>query len=671
MSSGVETWGRQDLLKRAIAIAISLVPVTDVAKQIVQEAVNLARIKGNEQLAHRRRWQYLIGPKRFLMHENQLVQTMVLYAAQKYERWHEGERRESLAAEIHAGLSKYTESYQKLTDLIAQQPLRREDLVVRYLAALVHNSSQSSRDLATAILCLVCNYQAQEAAALHVRFIKSVSANYLSKRKSKIMEELHTRFANFISIKKLPGRATFFVGQDVVNTRDARLVANFLTKVVPWGTTCPVGAHSTFSAQLQTHIQELVGKRTLRFITSNDQQELIYIHILTCEDCFLKMLQEVNLGCAREHLTLPDFSLPFPDERLTMSTNNHSASIEPEEKETFMQTSYFYLEHEEQRRKNLKLESLWLASGEGALPLDMAGKQVDQWIVNEPARSPLLKISKKVKTIRLVAKDAEGELVVGVWMPAWEKLTQSWFYRWWGRQQDSVLLATGERIKFIISRRLSSPDGEEVSVMLRCVKPTVWQGLRAWKTNWFADLGLNWQYAMLGLIGVIGLGVLAYQQSATLIGTEVINRGGASERDQSKKPAVAKKSPNDNVPNLVVPYEVIWDIDQPQKPNQPEIWKVPTDKRIIAIKLRSSKKPALTNYQWEILDKDQSSIFLERPQSWVQEKGQYVATLEVKYHLFAPDKNYSLVLWEGRKTTQASAPMLTRLVKLERSNQKQ
>jgi hypothetical protein len=681
MSTGVERWSRQDVFRRAVILANSLVPVREVARQIALEAMNLAHIKGSEQLAHRRRWQtlqkYLVGPKRFLMHENQMVQNMVLYVAQKYERWHEGEQREVLVAEIQAGLNKYTTTYDELTAAITRQPLSRKELVVRYLAALVRSANQNSRDLATAILCLVCNYQAQEAADLHARFIKAVSANYFSKRKSKIMEELHTRFAQFISIRKLPGRATFFTGQDEVNTRDSRLVAEFLGQVVPWGTACPTGEDPIFSRKLQDYMQLLAGKKALRFITSSDQQELIYTHILTCEDCFLKVLQEMNLGCAREHLTLPEFAWSAATGRgANMNISPSHSPTEPEEigeKEDFMQIGQLYMEHEMQRRNELKLEKLWLASGEGKLPLDLAGNQVYQWAVNEAGPLPLLRVNKKITAIRLIAQDVEGDLVVGVWTPRWDQLTHSWVYRWWGQQQDSVLLATGEKIKFTILRQFSSTNNEEVGIKLRCIPPRrSWRlDWSEWGANWLAPWRWSWQYAVLGLIGVLGVGGIVYQELNALrnmnIAPELINRGGEPELGQRKQP-LGNKGPHNNVWSDLDIYEVVWDMSQIEKPEQLNIWRLSKDKKVIVVKLRVPKKPPSASYQWELQDKDQNSIVLERQQTWTQEKGQYIATLTLKAHSLALGKDYKLLLWDNKKASNATGPLANRLVKVERRN---
>lgn len=465
--SSVINWTTANTYVTAFCLAFYVLPIKAIAQQIAQEAIDIAKIKYYEKESHRRRWldndRYKKdGPTSLLMHHRQMIQHFILHESQKYERYQEGERSDELKKEIKTALNSHSIQLQSLLNLLENAELTNEDLIVRYLEANVLFSNNNSKDLVTAITCLICNLSPQEASELHVKF-KQISPNYCSKRKSLLLKKLAQRFKSFIKVCKSDGKQTYFTGQEKNSPKMARLVEEFLSLLVPWGTTCPEGKETCFSERLHNWLEKIVNVIRLRFMIEQDWQELGYLHALTCPNCFLSLTQEIKLGCPRGHLALPDFSLLRHGEEQKMKKQDRHIQLTQADSETLVKSIDDYLQHQQARRAAIDVKHLTLLANHQPLVMNVNGQETNTMDITQANTATFL-VSEVANTIKIISEDAEGALPLAVLEIPSRETTQTFSYYMSGERKFFIPISENQHI--VLKMRLK--NGAEPDAQFLC-----------------------------------------------------------------------------------------------------------------------------------------------------------------------------------------------------------
>jgi hypothetical protein len=465
-AESVAYWNKSDIFQQAMALAFFLIPIKEVAAQIAQEAIDLARLKSTEKEAHRRRWftqgKYKEGggPAKVLMHENQLVQYLVYQQAQKYERYQEGNRSSEIEKEIKDSLNKHSYSFEQLTRLVEQTSLRKEDLIIHYLKTIAQFSNSNSEDLITAISCLVYNLQPKDASNLHSIF-KAITPNYCSKRKLLLMNKLEKRFATFMQVCKPHGKQSYFQGQETVNTYWASLVEEFFLVATPWGTMCPEGNEKNFSDRVDSWVGKVVSNVRRRYVTQEDQQEVTRLHTVLCPECYVSLVADMGYGSAKEHLALPQFYLEGKQssgDKTNMTKSNRKFNLKVEEQVEIARLATGYLDHESNRRARVMAKKLTV----------IVDGEIEGKLNTSATKTIWFKINDDKSLIKVATEDEEGSLIVAILPLRRQEMERSLRHRILGWEKYCIRLNYKQQINFKVRFSTTQEAEGEYLVGINC-----------------------------------------------------------------------------------------------------------------------------------------------------------------------------------------------------------
>lgn len=472
------TWTNSYIFYKAMKLAFFLIPVKEVAAQVTQEAINLAKIKSAERKGHRRRffankkYQEGGGPTGLLMHENQFVQAMVYQEIEKYEKYQEGS---ATTTDINLIKSHAKNKTAVLLDLLSSTPVLETDWIIRYLKTIVQISNNNSPDLITAITRLVCDFQSIDVSNLYVFFGgKGTDPNYFSKRKLLLMNKLKKRFP-FLEICKIEGKRTFFYGQEQVNSKWSNLVETFFTQIIPWGTRCnDLTKHDT--SFIKAEIRKLINMFRKNYIFEEDHKQMSYLHAIVCPDCFINLISAVKLDCPRERLALPKFlssnnnsSNNFDDDSEINNGNivnklDRNLKLTEEQLDDLTQSSLKYLSIEAERRENIKIEKIGILLDGQQLPILIDKQEESVWDLTLN-KVVWVNIKDSISDIvKIVSWDSEGLLVIGLLELNSRKIKNSWSHKLLGWKKNSIILPNNRSIDIVI--KVIEKEDEEDEIVI-------------------------------------------------------------------------------------------------------------------------------------------------------------------------------------------------------------
>lgn len=438
-------WNNKRILAEGIELAFFIFPIKELALHVVKEALNLARIKNNEKRAHRRRWftkgkyQDGGGPTRTLFHENQMVQFFIYHEIEKFEIAHENFIVQGDLPDLITG--QHSSIDPSVWSQLAKYPIYIEDLITRYLKAIMLYANNNTEDLLVAIFCLVCNLQPKDASFIHSLF-KPVSPNYCSKRKHIIMKKLLKRFTNYLQINNIDGKTSYFEGQNKIDTRRSRLVEELFSLAKPWGSTCPEGKEIHFSDRLNSWLNNFYYKFLPHYGTVNDHCEIAHLHAILCPTCFFQLMKEANYHCPRAYLALPEFhNLIEPPQGQTslMSIKERKIRLNEDELDLVYKDSIAFLSDQQRRRENIYIEKIAVICDTEKVLLNIANEQ-REILDFSLAKSAKVKIDAEVSCLKIISWDDNGELPIAVLMLDQDSITKSLQYKLYGYLTKTLYL---------------------------------------------------------------------------------------------------------------------------------------------------------------------------------------------------------------------------------------
>ncbi|MBI4852302.1 MAG: hypothetical protein HY819_10940 [Acidobacteria bacterium] len=315
----LDYWSAAKTFTQAKYLALSMLPIQEIAIQVAYDAMLAAQVCRNKQYTYRKSWlknnRYKkYGPTKALLHKNQLVQNFVYREIEKYEKYTEGDFNQPINSQL-------------LEDLLKNFILSEENLIIRYIKFLIQMAEDNSANAVLATTKLIYKYRTIDVAEIYTRLHGDGPVdNYFSKRKGEFIRRLEERFQSLINqdiLKVVVGnkREKYFQGQEIFDDKWSNLVKQTFNSFIPWGTNClPKHSKGSFIDSLFSWFKD---------IFSEDQKKILSIHTLFCPNCFNSLVKELNLASPEKQLALPTFNLSkiSKEKSLPMSSFNYQDPI--------------------------------------------------------------------------------------------------------------------------------------------------------------------------------------------------------------------------------------------------------------------------------------------------------------------------------------------------------